>query len=1044
MIPHRIRLAGFLSYKQEQEVRFEGASLWMLSGSNGSGKSSIFDAVTYALFGYHRGGSSQAAELVNKDSTTLEVEFDFTIDNTLFRIKRTLKKLASGNKSTFQVFRSFSGTTEGRWEPVPDTASKRGFEEWISHNIGLNFETFTSSVLLLQGKAEKLLDSTPSGRAGVLASIVDLERYQKLHAKVDERRKERKTAQEALQAQHEAIRDVSDDEYAVATLQIDNSEALRENAQARLGKLQGLELQAGRWMELQARLTSLRDRLAADQGLLGQSTAIEKQHLRYQELRDVLPTIGTIITERGRVLDSERKSDRHQKDLAEHSDRHRQLDHDLSAARAKLTDLKSALIRDETKTEKLKLSLRELTGVLEQVRLVEDQESELKQFEAELARLPADAETRVHELQEKLEHLSLTAQALPSLIRIADERAELAQALTREKEAKGEEARLREEGTKAKAESDAQHAKLVEARAQREEADAAASESRALHQQAVKLAEEFLRLGGQKSCQACGQPLTEEHFEKEKKDRNAALRKAETQLKQTAKESEEKRKAEASATSQESEGKRKLDELRERFRDRTSELKQIAQDIRRLTDSIRDAYLATPEPFRSRVSPVIPADWTKVPFPARDELASLRREAEQLDALRRQLLEAQTSASRWQTLNVKTQTARERLDRLRQGLPKGDPVELRQKFSTHQAEETSLTNAIKAGKKAIHTTEAEVDRLQKHLSETNLALVALDGEIRNEENSRTQSYETIARLGKALPDPWQRAIETAGLSEQLSWKEEFEGLQAQGIEGKYARLRQALGGLERLRTEIADLENESTAMPEEVRRSPEVIRKEIAMARADLDACDQTLLEARQTRAVFDSDRKRRADLADQVLSLAGEHVRYKTLAELLGRDRLQRHLVRRAERQIVDYANAMLDRLSGGQLFLRVVDADAGTDKALDLECYNRVTGGSPINVAFLSGSQRFRVAVSLALGIGQYASTQHRPIECVIIDEGFGCLDRIGRQVMVQELQNLRGHLRCILLVSHQEEFAEAFPDGYRFELQNGSTCVTRRLRR
>jgi DNA repair exonuclease SbcCD ATPase subunit len=45
-----------------------------------------------------------------------------------------------------------------------------------------------------------------------------------------------------------------------------------------------------------------------------------------------------------------------------------------------------------------------------------------------------------------------------------------------------------------------------------------------------------------------------------------------------------------------------------------------------------------------------------------------------------------------------------------------------------------------------------------------------------------------------------------------------------------------------------------------------------------------------------------------------------------------------------------------------------------------------------------------------------------------------------MIQELQNLRGHLKCILLVSHQEEFADAFADGYRFELADGMTRVTR----
>jgi exonuclease SbcC len=162
----------------------------------------------------------------------------------------------------------------------------------------------------------------------------------------------------------------------------------------------------------------------------------------------------------------------------------------------------------------------------------------------------------------------------------------------------------------------------------------------------------------------------------------------------------------------------------------------------------------------------------------------------------------------------------------------------------------------------------------------------------------------------------------------------------------------------------------------------------------------------------------------------------------LLGPKRLQLHLVRQAEQGIVDYANEVLDRLSGGQLYLRLrrEEGEEVTDKALDLEAYNRTAGDAPIGVAFLSGSQRFRVAVSLALGIGQYASHQHRAIESVIIDEGFGCLDRHGRQVMIQELQNLRDHMRCILLVSHQDEFADAFANGYRFELTNGTTQVTR----
>ena len=99
----------------------------------------------------------------------------------------------------------------------------------------------------------------------------------------------------------------------------------------------------------------------------------------------------------------------------------------------------------------------------------------------------------------------------------------------------------------------------------------------------------------------------------------------------------------------------------------------------------------------------------------------------------------------------------------------------------------------------------------------------------------------------------------------------------------------------------------------------------------------------------------------------------------------------------------------------------------------------GVKFGLSSLSGSEKFRCAISLALGIGQFASRQHKPIESVIIDEGFGCLDRDNRRVMVDVLGQLRGQLKCILLISHQEEFAEAFPNGYHFALVDGTTRVS-----
>src|SRR5947209_14529230 len=221
MIPKRIKLSGFLCYKDEQEIAFDGSALWMLSGLNGSGKSSVFDAVTYALFGYHRGGAQGAHELINKDSDGLGVEFDFLLDGHLYRAKRTLRRDPKGGArgATQNVYRYKAGDNgQGSWVAVEGTNLRRGFDDWVADNIGLNYDTFTSSVLLLQGKAEKLLDSKPEGRREVLARIVDLERYEVLHRKADDQRKTQEATLKSLGNRLNALPGVSPDELAPVEL----------------------------------------------------------------------------------------------------------------------------------------------------------------------------------------------------------------------------------------------------------------------------------------------------------------------------------------------------------------------------------------------------------------------------------------------------------------------------------------------------------------------------------------------------------------------------------------------------------------------------------------------------------------------------------------------------------------------------------------------------------------------------------------------------------------------------------------------------------
>ncbi len=1040
MIPQRVKLSGFLSYKDEQEIPFAGASVWMLAGTNGSGKSSIFDAVTYALFGHHRGGSQNAIELINKDSTSLAVEFDFTSDGVLFRIRRTLKRSAKGTASgTQQIFRSLGGDD---WEAVEDTNKKVDFDKWVHEHIGLTYETFTSSVLLLQGKAEKLLDSKPSGRAEVLAGIVDLERYQRLYERANQKKLALKGQLEALSHQQSAVPEVSEFEYAAAVEAIDSVEDERLAAQRELDALRDLEVQSRKWADAQTRLAATREKLRQAESLLGSAVKIEKAFARMAELKDALPAASAVVTTRAKLLESERKTERLQRDRDDATERRTLADNTLSTAKQKRETLKKQRDKDEETLAKTVARLRELAGVLRSVELAEEQETRVTNFDKDLSKLPADPASEVRTAQDELDRLQELGRVLPVLQRVHDERTELKGANQRQQVSQKRADEIKVLGETKRDAMKKLADELADAKAARAAADERAAGAAVLARQAKELLAEFSSLTGEKSCRACGQPLTPQHFEEEKSRRTEEAKVAEQKLTAATTAQRAATAREKELHDREQDGKAELDKLREDYKDADTERKQAAADITRHLKTLKLAYAELPPYLAKKISPSEPADWPATAFPARDELARMNQDAAGLDAARRTLRAATDTLDKWKQLRAERDAAKQTLAKLKASLPKENLLTLREESGNLQAGETSLQNAIRSTKTNLGMIETEIDRLGRESHAAVTTLTEIVGKFHTEDVTRTHCRETIDREMRKLDPAWQMRVEKAGMAEYHGWKAEYDDLVAADTEVTYRKLEVARGGLDAIRGEIRRQETEANEFPETARLQPDEVKQRIATARGALDEKDKELRDAQRRKSVFDGHREQRTKLGEQWKAAEAEFNRFKILSELLGRDRLQRHLVRQAERQIVDYGNAVLDRLSGGQLFLKLVGGDegAGTDRALDLECYNRTTGGAPINVLFLSGSQKFRVAVSLALGIGQYASRQHRPIESVIIDEGFGCLDRQGRQVMIQELQNLRGHLHCILLVSHQEEFAEAFNDGYHFSLENGATRVKR----
>jgi exonuclease SbcC len=177
MIPVRLKLRNFMCYRDNvPPLDFTGIHLACLSGDNGNGKSAIIDAMTWALWGKSRAKS--ADDLVHTTQTEMEVEFDFTILEQLYRIIRKRskpKKRTGAGQSTldFQIITSDSilpitGNT------IDQTQQK------IIEVLHMDYDTFINSAFLRQGHADEFTRQDPARRKEVLANILGLSLYDEL------------------------------------------------------------------------------------------------------------------------------------------------------------------------------------------------------------------------------------------------------------------------------------------------------------------------------------------------------------------------------------------------------------------------------------------------------------------------------------------------------------------------------------------------------------------------------------------------------------------------------------------------------------------------------------------------------------------------------------------------------------------------------------------------------------------------------------------------------------------------------------------------
>jgi DNA repair protein SbcC/Rad50 len=335
--------------------------------------------------------------------------------------------------------------------------------------------------------------------------------------------------------------------------------------------------------------------------------------------------------------------------------------------------------------------------------------------------------------------------------------------------------------------------------------------------------------------------------------------------------------------------------------------------------------------------------------------------------------------------------------------------------------------------KAAATEKVRLDHQCRQLDESNAHLT---GRIRTLETSNAGDVSQRNTLFEQLPADWQiqsATLDAKAIDELEAEKRRLDGL---GIFDLFEKLQHDTARLQEWTKQLGETAREMEGVAVESRLPVDEVECRNRSIADEVISAESARDEAKTRMDDLNRHISNQRELADVVRTAEQKLDLQKKLDDLLGKKGLQRELVRAAERDIVAYAKDTLDKLSDGDLTLELAEGE-DADTAFDLRV-RRAEDPIPIGVSFLSGSQKFRVAVSIALAIGRFASGQARPLESVIIDEGFGSLDREGLRAMADELNRLRTFLKRIVLVSHQEEFADRFPVGIRLNASAHGTVA------
>lgn len=1063
MRPLKLVMQAFGSYGNRTEIDFEkpDQNLFLITGNTGSGKTTIFDAIVFALYGEASSNANKknGAELQSQFveiGTEPFVSLTFSEKNgpeidlyTVKRIPRHVRPLKRGSGEKMVSEEVSLTMPDGSEYPAKETDAK------LMEIVGLTKEQFMQVAMIAQGEFMELLRAKSDDKKMIFRKLFHTGLYEEIKNEFAVRKKEKQA--EIDQIRMRCIAEISRTElpegleqtaflkekkkelekskdFSVTVLEqfLEKLELLCEELSKRTKEAKKIVQKrsqerdhardvAAKASQLLKSFVQLEDAEKTLQSLKEQEEAITKQ----QELAVRVEDAWELQAVYQRLLDCKKMLEKLRSDLQEQTE---QLPNLMEDTKLCIQNTKDAKHQQEEEVaaftkveEKVKKAMEVFTkmeaagqDVIQKEKAVQNAEEKERALKAKKEQLEKQQEAwreRSQQLAQSEKNLALwqAKQKDFGLLETEFSRAEQTEKEYKTQKQTTEKRRL------------AYRAASLEF----EEKNAVYEQKRKifLNAQAGFLAQE-LKEGC--PCPVCGSTEHPSPCKLEKEHQNLTkemIKELAIQAEQLRGKQEQAAAAAEAAGSLLEEKQKNAGESFEDFCRRAEEVlgTEAMPDFRKMTDSDNKT---DPEKIRADFLEQMKKECLHQSKKMEAEGRQLQKEVNEYQMLLEALTKAEEQEKKFreelEQSAKETADAKTALERSRVML---ESLEGSKDYQNQQEAQAAYTKADIAKKeKDVLVMRAE-ERLQKAQEQENRAqtlIAKYKKEIpqqMEEQKIRQQAYREILEEKHFPETAWMELTGTYTKTQVQKWKQDAQnhGRQKAAAESLINSARAAIG--EQPKPVLEELEKTSEAAEAAWKESQRVLEQWQEIWRIDQKVCQ-----------ALKPQMEERSEVMHQYEKING-------LYQLLSGNRknsrmdIETYVQRHYLEQILEAANQRFQDMSAGQFELRMCDIDkAGTGKnrGLDLMVYSAVTG-KVREVRTLSGGESFMAALSLALGMADQIQESSAAInlDMMFIDEGFGSLDEHSRDQAVKVLQNMAEGEKLIGIISHVTELKQEIED-------------------